>query len=54
MSAQKEVLSSSGTMRVTFRYLAMVTMSQICRKTQLKKMWATRSQPERQRQNAYR
>lgn len=30
-SAQKEVLSSSGTISVTFKYLAIVTMSHICR-----------------------
>jgi len=29
-SAQNEALSSSGTIRVTFRYLAIVTISQIC------------------------
>lgn len=29
-SLQNEVLSSSGTIRVTFRYLAIATMSQIC------------------------
>jgi hypothetical protein len=30
-SAQKEALSSSGTISVTFKYLAIVTMSHICR-----------------------
>lgn len=29
-SAQKEDLSSSGTIRVTFKYLAIATMSHIC------------------------
>jgi len=29
-SAQNEALSNSGTIRVTFRYLAIVTISQIC------------------------
>lgn len=29
-SDQKEVLSSSGTISVTFKYLAIATMSQIC------------------------
>lgn len=31
-SAQKEVLSSSGTIRVTFKYLAIATISHICNK----------------------
>lgn len=30
-SAQKDVLSSSGTIRVIFKYLAIATMSQICK-----------------------
>jgi hypothetical protein len=29
-SAQKDALSSSGTISVTFKYLAMATMSHIC------------------------
>lgn len=29
-SAQKEVLSNSGTISVTFKYLAIATMSHIC------------------------
>lgn len=35
-SAQKDVLSSSGTISVTFKYLAIATMSHICTQINLK------------------
>lgn len=36
-SFQNEVLSSSGTIRVTFKYLAIATMSHICKNKKVQK-----------------